>query len=134
MDAEAGAGDRLTVHIAADERDEQRTLRKEGSDGGVLYLEPEPLIAEADIVSASESTDANGQPSLLLEISPDGATALRGASDEYLNRRLAFVWDDEVISAPYVRSRLASKLMITVGGEDRQEMLRDIAMAVNGRE
>lgn len=124
---------RLSVHVASTEGSGDLSIEKVGPDGQSFFLAATPIITEADLISASLSTAADGRPALVLDASEGGAARLREESGTYVGRYLAFVWDGRVVYSPRVQSPLGSKLMI-VGGTDVLpfDALREIADRING--
>jgi len=120
---------RFAVHIASTEPDNQLTLETPGRDGHPLFLDPTPLITGRDLLRATPDTATDGRPALTLELTDDGAARLRDAADSYIDRILAFVWDDRIIYAPRARAPLSHRLMIVTG----PDTLHALADWINAR-
>lgn len=105
----------LAVHVASEEPTEACTLRRPGPAGTALYLAPAPLITGEQVEDASASVSKDGQPAVVLHIDEAGSKAILDAAPQYVDRHLAFVWNDRVVYAPVAHDALSSRLMI-VGG------------------
>ena len=81
--------------------------------GGTLILSPDAVVTEGDIVKAEVVSSATlGAFSVSVHFSPEAAERMRKVSGENVGRRMAFVLDGKVFMAPYMRSTLASPVLI----------------------
>lgn len=99
----------------------------EGEDGEpdawrtwLLYEQPpngsDPVGGE-HLEDARVGTDPqSGQPLVLFSMKTDGARLMADLTQGNVQRRMAIVLDDEVMSAPNIQSRIASNGQITLGG------------------
>jgi len=131
--AAVSSGPLLAVHIATNESEPPIKHKRLGPERQVIYLSPEPLVTNQHVRRATRSTTAAGQPAVMLEMTDAGAQKLLDHADTYVNRQFAFVWRDEVISAPVVRSAVSRKLMIFNGGANglSQEQIDDLIKTLN---
>jgi len=84
-----------------------------GHGEGSLRLEPEVLLTEFDVLRAAIKPSEDGRSQdVLLTLRPESATSFGAATEAGVGRRLAIVFDGEVVSAPEVRSRITENVMI----------------------
>lgn len=76
---------------------------------GLFYiLEDSPVVTGADLVDAMPGTDENGQPSVNFRFNPTGARAFGAYTSANIGQPFAIVLDNEVISAPVIRSAITT--------------------------
>ncbi|MFN3525506.1 MAG: protein translocase subunit SecD [Paracoccus sp. (in: a-proteobacteria)] len=76
---------------------------------GLFYiLEDSPVITGEDLVDAMPGTDENGQPSVNFRFNPTGARAFGAYTSANIGQPFAIVLDNEVISAPVIRSAITT--------------------------
>ncbi|TJZ91586.1 protein translocase subunit SecD [Paracoccus gahaiensis] len=76
---------------------------------GVYYiLEDTPVVSGEDLVDAMPGSDENGQPSVNFRFNPSGARAFGSYTSQNIGQPFAIVLDDEVISAPVIRSAITT--------------------------
>jgi hypothetical protein len=92
-----------------------------------VYLNKEPIIQTEDILEARASVDATGVPALVL--TDTGSKKLAAATAKLINKHVAIVIDDEVLSVPIVRTPLSTSLMLT--GNLTDDRAREIADSIN---
>ncbi|MCC6522653.1 MAG: hypothetical protein IT373_08345 [Polyangiaceae bacterium] len=81
------------------------------------YLASGPAVVRAGDVVGAEIREEDWGTSLQIELSPSAAERFREATAASLERRLAIVFDDRVMSAPVVKSEISGgKVQITMGG------------------
>lgn len=74
---------------------------------GLFYiLEQSPVVTGEDLVDAMPATDENGQPSVNFRFDPTGARAFGAYTSANIGQPFAIVLDNEVISAPVIRSAI----------------------------
>lgn len=76
---------------------------------GLYYiLEDSPVVTGDDLVDAMSATDENGLPSVNFRFSPTGARAFGAYTSANIGQPFAIVLDNEVISAPVIRSAITT--------------------------
>ncbi len=100
-----------------------------GSDRRV-YLHPDAVVENGDILSARVTRDGEGRFGVALTFSADGATKLLRATEGHLGRPVAILLDGEVAAIPVVRSPMSESAELT-GAYSRAEAER-IATGVLG--
>lgn len=76
---------------------------------GLFYiLEDSPVVTGEDLVDAMPGTDENGQPSVNFRFNPTGARAFGAYTSANIGQPFAIVLDNEVISAPVIRSAITT--------------------------
>ena len=76
---------------------------------GLYYiLESTPVVSGEDLVDAMPGSDENGQPSVNFRFNPSGARAFGSYTSQNIGQPFAIVLDDEVISAPVIRSAITT--------------------------
>ncbi|RJL06346.1 protein translocase subunit SecD [Paracoccus aestuarii] len=76
---------------------------------GLFYiLEGSPVVTGEDLVDAMPGSDENGQPSVNFRFNPTGARAFGAYTSANIGQPFAIVLDNEVISAPVIRSAITT--------------------------
>ncbi|WP_265501090.1 protein translocase subunit SecD [Paracoccus beibuensis] len=76
---------------------------------GLFYiLEDSPVVTGEDLVDAMPATDENGLPSVNFRFNPTGARAFGAYTSANIGQPFAIVLDNEVISAPVIRSAITT--------------------------
>ncbi|MDX5349414.1 MAG: protein translocase subunit SecD [Paracoccaceae bacterium] len=77
-------------------------------DGLYYILEDSPVVTGDDLVDAMPATDENGLPSVNFRFNPTGARAFGAYTSANIGQPFAIVLDNEVISAPVIRSAITT--------------------------
>jgi preprotein translocase subunit SecD len=81
--------------------------------GETLILSPDAVVTVGDVVKTEIVDSATmGAFSVAVHFSQEAAERMRKVSGENVGRRMAFVLDGKVFIAPYIRSPLASPVLI----------------------
>jgi preprotein translocase subunit SecD len=100
-----------------------------GTPGTVYYVVRRvPPITGRDLRTAQPSLDQNNLPSVGFSLSRDGAIRFGQLTEQNINRQLAIILDNRVISAPVIQSRITDQGQIT-GGFDQQRA-QDLALVL----
>lgn len=103
--------------------------RKETKGSGLYYLlEKEAQVTGADLVDARIGTDDLGRPAVDFQLSSGGANAFEKLTEANLYKQLAIVLDNEVESAPSIRSRISQRGQIT--GHFTAQEAEDLAIVL----
>jgi preprotein translocase subunit SecD len=82
----------------------------EGQAGTSYYLlRKAPAVTGQDLRNARPSMDQNNRPAVSFSLKPDGARRFGRFTGENLNRFLAIVLDDRVVSAPRIEGRISDE-------------------------
>lgn len=102
-----------------------------GHGEGSLRLEAEALLTEFDVLRAAIKPSEDGRTrDVLLTLRPESAAAFGAATEAGVGRRLAIVFDGEVVSAPEVRSRITEGVMIPgLSWSEAQGVVESVEMA-----
>ena len=87
-----------------------------------------PPITGRDLRTAQPSLDQNNLPAVGFSLSRDGAVRFGQLTEQNINRQLAIILDNRVISAPVIQSRITDQGQIT-GGFDQQRA-QDLALVL----
>jgi preprotein translocase subunit SecD len=74
--------------------------------GEWLVVETAPVVSGEQLVDAQPGFDQNGQPAVNFRFNPSGGRIFGDYTLENVGQRFAIVLDDEVISAPVIRSHI----------------------------
>jgi preprotein translocase subunit SecD len=100
-----------------------------GTPGTVYYVVRRvPPITGRDLRTAQPSLDQNNLPAVGFSLSRDGAVRFGQLTEQNINRQLAIILDNRVISAPVIQSRITDQGQIT-GGFDQQRA-QDLALVL----
>ncbi|NLV42390.1 MAG: hypothetical protein GXY15_14355 [Candidatus Hydrogenedentes bacterium] len=102
-----------------------------GHGEGRLRLEPEALLTEYGVLRAAIRPSEDGRTrDVLLTLRPEAAAAFGAATEAGVGRKLAIVFDGEVVSAPEVRSRITEGVMIPgLSWSEAQGVVESVEMA-----
>lgn len=82
-------------------------------DGAVLYLDPNPVITEADLTEVRPNITREGLI-LSVDMTPTAAARLRQVTGKNIGRRMALVFDSQVVSAPTIQSAVGGFAFVKV--------------------
>jgi len=92
-----------------------------GSDKPI-FVSDEVSLDGSQIEKVSFYKDANGNPSVGITLTEDGAKALEATTSRNRNKRLAIVLNGKVVSAPTIRATIRKEAQIT-GRFDKDDLL-----------
>jgi hypothetical protein len=87
-----------------------------------------PIIGTKDVIDASASQNSPGEPTALvnLMLSPDATKRFEEATRAWVGRRIAVVLDDEISSAPILKTVIrGGRLSVTMGIGDPEKKLAE---------
>ncbi len=85
-----------------------------------------PIITGSDLKTAYVSKDEFGRPAVGFELKSEAASKFAEFTSKNIGKRLAIVLEDEVVSAPVIRSRISDRGQIT--GNFTPQEVRDLAL------
>lgn len=92
--------------------------------GETLILSPDVVVTARDVVKAEILDSVTlGAFAVAVHFSPEAAERMRKVSSENVGGRMAFLLDGKIFMAPYMRSTLASPVLID-GNFSRKEAAR----------
>jgi len=97
------------------------TLEQEGwaavpVQGGVLYVNPQPVITRGDLINVQAGSGRSGEGLLALGLSPEAQMRLSNITAQFPNKRLALVVGRSMLAAPgYTAPVTHDKLVFPVG-------------------
>lgn len=95
-----------------------------------VYLRDHVIVKTSDIVEATATAEEYG-PALRLHLSKDGAEKLLAWSTTLVDKHIAIVVDDVVISVPIVKTPMSESVLL-IGGVTF-ERAQEIADSINGK-
>ena len=123
-----GTTARLTFHpvvsVAAEAAPPgpRQVVLPDANDPGRFYvLEQEPVVTGEELVDAQPSFDENNRPAVSFRFNPAGARKFGDYTANNIGQLFAIVLDDEVISAPQIRSHIPGGSGIITGRFSVQE-------------
>jgi preprotein translocase subunit SecD len=100
-----------------------------GTPGTVYYVVRRvPPITGRDLRNARPSLDQNNLPSVSFTLGGDGAVRFGQLTEQNINRQLAIVLDNRVVSAPVIQSRITDQGQIT--GSFTQQEAQDLSLVL----
>lgn len=91
---------------------------------GRAYVLSDIYVTGKDLVGAEMTFDEFGKPAVSLEFNKSGSTAFEAATGANIDKQIAIVLDDAVISAPVVRNRISGGKAQISGNFSRDEAAR----------
>ena len=94
----------------------------DATGGGTVYymVRRAAAVGGRDITNARPSVDQNNLPAVSFTLSGEGARKFGAVTESNINRRLAIILDNRVMSAPTIQSRITDNGQIT--GVSRDEV------------
>ncbi|MEM7262803.1 MAG: hypothetical protein AAF488_12490, partial [Planctomycetota bacterium] len=80
-------------------------------------------------VSAAHTIDPNGKPAIAITLTPEDGKAFSAFTEKNLNRKLAILWNDRILTAPTIRSRISQKCQIT--GDFTHDQVQRLVAAID---
>lgn len=99
------------------------TVAEIADSGRVIYLHPEIVVNNDDIVQSWVVEDGPNLFGVAVELSPSGAERMRQATSSHIGRPIAILIDGAVATAPVVRSPISNSAVIS-GNYSRGEARR----------
>ncbi|MEZ5937669.1 MAG: protein translocase subunit SecD [Hyphomonadaceae bacterium] len=96
-------------------------LADQSMNGAPTVVFEDPVIDGADLQNASQGFDQYNQPNINFQLNPAGAQRFGRATSENVGKRFAIVLDDQIISAPRIRSAITGGSGVIEGGFTIQE-------------
>ncbi|MBU0638040.1 MAG: hypothetical protein KKB50_04185 [Planctomycetes bacterium] len=122
----------VSVRVSAASREPEPGFVEVADDDGCrLYVDTDALLTERDVVSAKCEKNRFGRFTVVLKLDDDGADRLYDFTGRHLGGWLAIFVDDELVSAPSIRSRVSHSVVIT--GNLTQRRAEQIAAAIGGK-
>lgn len=129
-------GKRFGLHDLVDE-DENGKKSKVGLRSIVLTGEPILRTEHVEQAKALPATRSGGEPTVSVQLSPEGGQIFEDVTRAWTHRRIAIVINGRVVSAPRVLSAIAGgNVSITMGRGDPDQQLieaRQLARSLGGR-
>ena len=114
---------KLEFRIAVDsETPDWKKMELPGSDK-TIFVSSEAAVNGGHIEKVSFYKDANGNPSIGISLTDEGAKAMKATTSRNQNKKLAIVLDGKVVSAPVIRSTITNELQIS-GRFDEDDLLK----------
>lgn len=95
---------------------------KVGGSGDSIFVSNEVALHGGHIEKVSFYKDLNGNPSVGITLTEDGAKAMEETTSKNLKKKLAIVLNGKVVSAPTIQSTISKDVQIT-GRFDRSDLL-----------
>ena len=114
---------RFEVRLAEDRPVPGLVVAEERQTGRLIYLHPEAVVDNEDLVSASVVEEAPNRFSIAVDFLPTAVDRLHQATAAHINRPVAILIDGDVVLAPVVRAPIGQSAMIT-GSYSRSEAER----------
>jgi preprotein translocase subunit SecD len=103
---------------------------KEAPGIATLYLvETKAMVTGDHLEDAKASTDQLQQPIVEFELSRRGGREFRRATSEHINQPMAIVLDEQVYTAPNIRSEIGERGQIELGGSTLEDAA-DLALVL----
>ena len=104
---------RFEVRLAEEQPVPGLVVAQIGNSGRLIYLHPEIVVSNDDIVESSVVDEGGGPVSIAVRFEPAGAERMRQATQGHVGRPLAILIDGRVVMAPTLRAPISDSAMIT---------------------
>ena len=101
-------------------------------NGERLNLSPTPVVSDADIQAVAPEIRSGGLI-LSVELNEKGQQRIRRATGENIGRRMAFILDGKIRSAPVIRDTLSGEIPLAVSMETSQSEAESLATKIRSR-
>jgi hypothetical protein len=90
--------------------------------GDTLYLDPVPVCPIGEFKKVAVSTDElTGEAVISIQLGEEGTAAFAKASRENINKKIAFIGNGKLLTAPVVREEIAGGRLQVTGGIPLEE-------------
>jgi preprotein translocase subunit SecD len=114
---------RFEVRLAEDQPIPGLIVARVADSGRVIYLHPEIVVNNDDILQSWVSEDSPNQFAVAVQLLPGGAERMRQATATHVGRPVAILIDGTVVAAPVVRAPIGDAAVIS-GNYTRAEAER----------
>ena len=121
---------RFEIRLAEEEPRADRTAAGLQGSRRVVYLAPEPVVVNSDILSAEPIASDHGGFSVLVTFTDEGARKMHSATAAGVGSLLAVLLDGKVVAAPKITSVITGSAVIT-GNYSKDDAVR-IAEGIQG--
>ena len=94
-----------------------------GPGGTMLWVSTTSALTDADIARAEARTQSDGQRTVAVVFTTDGARKMAQLSTAQIGKPVAVLLDGKIIAAPIVRSSIANEATITGTTENLDRVL-----------
>ena len=94
-----------------------------GPGGDMLWVSPTSALSDADIARAEARTQSDGQRTVAVVFTTDGARKMAQLSTAQIGKPVAVLLDGKIIAAPLVRSRIDNEATISGSTESLDRVL-----------
>ncbi len=97
---------------------------EKGTDPCLIFLSDQPVFTLHDF---SYTATQGQQPGIEIKIGDRGVAALNRVLDQYKDKRIAIIYDGQIIHAPTIKERLVGDgIFLTFSDENRLEEVKKI--------
>jgi preprotein translocase subunit SecD len=115
---------RFEIRVAENEQGEGLTRVTNPQTGETFFAQPTTVLVNGDIASAEAAKGTLGEPAIKLSFTPDGARKMREATERNVGKRLVFLVDGQVLTAPFIAGPVTDRATVVTGSLDQNEVTR----------
>jgi preprotein translocase subunit SecD len=104
---------RFEIRLAEEQPIPGLTVARVADSGALIYLHPEIVVNNDDIVRSSVVENSAGEFGVSVELSPSGTERIRQATASHVGQPVAVMVDGKVVTAPVLRSPIGSSALIS---------------------
>lgn len=102
----------VSFHLASETQTEGYLVMTD-SDDLTIYVDPDPIVSERDIINAEIHTDtATNQDGVLVTFDAAAAERLREVTATHLDKPLAIKVNDRIIAVPFISSAFGERAVL----------------------
>lgn len=108
---------------------------KDRMTGEVMYLEKEPVLDQTSVQSAKIFKDEYSPDkgfNIEVVLNDDGAKEFAKLTESSIGKRIAIVYDGQIMTAPFVNDKIPSGKAVISSGDLSEDEAEGIAKALNG--
>jgi beta-lactamase regulating signal transducer with metallopeptidase domain len=126
---------RLQFRLVADESDADTEEMKDLDSGQLLHVSRRVELDESDVKSARTAKTANGELTVDLDFTKGGSEKLAALTSANMNKKLAIVFDDRLLLAAMIKSKISNSLMLSGGSNGfTPQQAKRLAEVIGGHE
>jgi hypothetical protein len=104
---------RFELRLAEDTPQSGLIVAQVGNPPRTIYLHPEIILTNDDILSSTVRENASGTFDINIELTESGGERVHAATANHVGRPLAILLDGTIVMAPVVRDPIVSSALIT---------------------
>lgn len=99
------------------------------TDKKTVYLHPRAVLTQEHVAGAGLGVDNNGRPGVNMEFTKAGGRILAKVTSENIGKKLAILVEGKVISAPTIRTKIGTRVLIAASPAEVKRIVEIVCAA-----